>query len=112
MTEVTIPIEMLARLPPRLLRRIAEAGERREREPEPPLDLNDCVKALFRQQKLPPAPPPNLRDQANWRRAFVAAVEECYDRRRMGQYRAVTKGVPGALVPVTAKGTARVRFKP
>ena len=106
--EITIPLEVLARLPPRVLRQLAEAAEIRERRREQLTpDFTDCVKALFVQQKLPPEPPPDGEKQAEWRRVFVAAIGECYRRRLMGQHRAAAAGVPGLLVAVTKKGTAR-----
>jgi hypothetical protein len=105
--EITIPLEVLARLPPRVLRQLAEAAEIRERAPGQREQLDDCVKALFLQRKLPGAPPADLQKQAEWRRLFVAAVGECHRRYTMGQYRAVTPGAPGAMVPITKKGVAR-----
>lgn len=106
--ELTIPLEVLARLPSKVLRQIAEAAEFRERTaPAPTPDFAECVKALFHQRKLPPTPPPDGQKQTEWRRLFVAAVGECYQRRMMGQYRAVKAGVAGALVPVTKRGSPR-----
>jgi hypothetical protein len=105
--EVTIPLEVLARLPPRVLRQLAEAAEMRERGPEPAEKLDDCVKALFLQRKLPGAPPADVGKAAEWRRLFVAAVGECHRRYTTGQYRAVTPGVAGAMVAVTQRGVAR-----
>ena len=109
MAEITLPIEVLARLPPRVLRQIAEVAERRAQGPEPRPDFSECVKALFTRERLPLGPPPDGEKQAEWRRAFVAAVGECYERWIMGQQRALAAGVAGALVATTRRGTPRRR---
>lgn len=108
--EITIPLEVLARLPPSVLRQLAEAAEIRERRPEQEEKLDDCVKALFLQRKLPGAPPDDLQKAAEWRRMFVAAIGECHRRYTMGQHRAVTPGMAGAMVAVTQRGVARRRL--
>jgi hypothetical protein len=117
LAEITIPLEVLARLPPSVLRKLAEAAEirerapeQRERRPEQEEKLDDCVRALFVQRKLPGVPPADLQKQAEWRRLFVAAVTECHRRYTTGQYRAVAPGVAGAMVAVTQKGVARRRL--
>jgi len=111
--ELVIPLEVLARLPSKVLRQLAEAARIQEEAKEAyQPDFTDCIRALFQQRGLPPAPPHDGQKEAEWRRLFVAAVTECHQRRTMGQLPARKPGVPGALVAVTKRGEPRRREVP